>query len=411
MKVKKRRKSLKSIKTPKLGRKKGVPKFKTLVNSLFVRIGLTDKEIIILEQDIRGFRHWMESAPYREKSITKPYPMEVSDFLSFIRNKELAKKNLFTPVHHKQPHSKGKNDQPSKNRKQQILLPDVYEQYLLYHKQSLQISDQHAGNVRRVLTRFHEYLKGHQIALSALKIEHLDAFMGDFIAAALSTRKVYRSCLRGFLKYLYHEKEIIKRDLAPLLVGPPIFAEPTPPKFLRSREVKKLFSSLTLSTPADIRTYAIVHLTYTLGLRPVEVTRITLDDISFRKGELTLPDRKAQNPITLPVPDNTLKAVAAYVLKARPESPNRHLFLTCDTPYRAISSTIVTLYLSKIMKKAGLPSSGYWLRHTYAQNLLETGRSIYEIKEMLGHRSIQSSQRYIYIHTELMRKVLFNETL
>ena len=63
------------------------------------------------------------------------------------------------------------------------------------------------------------------------------------------------------------------------------------------------------------------------------------------------------------------------------------------------------------MKKAGLPSSGYWLRHTYAQNLLETGGSIYEIKEMLGHQSIQSSRRYIYIHTELMRKVLFNETL
>lgn len=410
MKVKKRRKSLKSIKAPKSGRKKGAPKLKNLITNLIVRIGLTDKEINMLEQDIRDFRHWMESTPYRENSITKPYPMEVSDFLSFIRNKELAKKNQFIPAHSKQPH-KGKNDQLSKNRKKQIELPEIYEQYLLYHKQSLQISDQHAGNVRRVLIRFHDYLKKHHIALSALKIEHLDAFMGDFIAAALSTRKVYRSCLRGFLKYLYHEKEIIKRDLAPLLVGPPIFAEPTPPKFLRPGEVKKLFSSLTLSTPADIRTYAIVHLTYTLGLRPVEVTRITLDDISFQKGELTLPDRKAQNPITLPVPDNTLKAVAAYVLKARPESPNRHLFLTCDSPYRPISSTIVTLYLSKIMKKAGLPSSGYWLRHTYAQNLLETGRSIYEIKEMLGHQSIQSSHRYIYIHTELMRKVLFNETL
>jgi site-specific recombinase XerD len=261
------------------------------------------------------------------------------------------------------------------------------------------------------LTIFHDYLKKHHIALSALKIQHLDAFMGEFHAASLSTRRVYGSCLRGFLKYLYHENEIIKRDLAPLLVGPPMFAEPTPPKFLRPMEIKKLFSRLKFKTPADIRTSAIVHLTYTLGLRPVEITRITLDDISFQKGELTLPDRKADNPITLPVLENTLKAVAAYVLKARPKSPSRHLFLTCDSPSRPISSAIVTLYLSRIMKKAGLPSSGYWLRHTYAQNLLETGRSIYEIKEMLGHQSIQSSQRYIYIHTELMRKVLFNETL
>ena len=410
MKVKKCRESLKPIQAPELGQKKSAPKLETLINNLFVRIGLTDKESKILEQDIRDYRHWMESTPHRENSITKGYAVGVSDFLSFIRNKELAQKNRFDTDHSKHPYSKGKSDQPSKNRKQQIRLPDIYEQYLLYHKQSLQVSDQHAKNVRRVLTYFHEYLKRHQIALCALKIEHLDAFMGEF-DLALSTRRVYRHHLRGFLKYLYHEGGIIKKDLATLLVGPPMFAQPTPPKFLRPEEVKKLLSSLKISTPADIRTYAIVHLTYTLGLRPVEITRITLDDIFFQKGELTLPDRKADNPITLPVPENTLKAVAAYVLKARPKSSNRHIFLTCHFPYRPMSSASVVGYLSRIMKKAGLPSSGYWLRHTYAQNLLETGRSIYEIKEMLGHQSIQSSQRYIYIHTELMRKVLFNETL
>ena len=295
-------------------------------------------------------------------------------------------------------------------KKQQMQLPDIYEEYLLYHKQSLQVSDNHAKNVRRVLTYFHEYLKKHQIRLSTLKIEQLDAFMGEF-KLALTTRRVYRHNLRGFLKYLYHEEGIIKRDLATLLVGPPMFAEPTPPKFLRPEEVEKLFASFSVLTSVDIRTYATLHLAYTLGLRPVEITRITLDDISFQKGALTLPDRKADNPITLPVPENTLKAIAAYVLKARPKSFNRHVFLSCDSPHDPISSITVAFYLSKIMKKVGLPSTAYWLRHTYAQNLLEMGRSIYEIKEMLGHQSIQSSHRYIYIHTELMRKVLFNETL
>jgi len=399
MKVKKCRESLKPIQAPKLDQRKDAPKLEILINNLFMRIGLTDKEIKILEQDIRDYRHWMQS--------TQPYPVGVSDFLSFIRNKELFKKNQFAPQQSKHPYGKEKTDQPSK---QQIQLPDIYEQYLLYHKQSLQVSDPHAKNVRRVLTYFHDYLNTEQIGLSSLNIEHLDAFMGEF-DLALSTRRVYRHHLRGFLKYLYHEKEMIKKDLATLLVGPPMFAQLTPPKFLRPEEIKRLFSSLRLSTPGDIRTCAIVHLAYTLGLRPVEITRITLDDISFQKGELSLPDRKAHNPITLPVPENTLKAVAAYVLKARPKSPNRHIFLSCYSPYEPMSSGTVVVYLSKIMKKAGLPSSGYWLRHTYAQNLLEAGRSIYEIKEMLGHQSIQSSHRYIHIHTELMRKVLFNETL
>ena len=48
---------------------------------------------------------------------------------------------------------------------------------------------------------------------------------------------------------------------------------------------------------------------------------------------------------------------------------------------------------------------------TYAQNLLEAGASLFEIKEMLGHETIESSRKYLHIHTELMRKVLFDEIL
>jgi site-specific recombinase XerD len=226
-----------------------------------------------------------------------------------------------------------------------------------------------------------------------------------------NTKKLYRGCLRGFLRYLYQERKILKKNLAALLVTTPLYGRSKPPKFLRPREIRKLFATLKLSTPADIRAYAMVHLAYTLGLRPVEISRITLDDISFQKAALSLPDRKGDNPITLPIPENTIKAVAAYCYNARPKGTDRHLFLTFHYPYRPVSSATVIYYISKAMKQAGLHSTTYWLRHTYAQNLLQIGRSIEEIKEMLGHDNIQSSNRYITIHTELMRKVLFDEEL
>ena len=60
---------------------------------------------------------------------------------------------------------------------------------------------------------------------------------------------------------------------------------------------------------------------------------------------------------------------------------------------------------------AGLKASPYRLRHSYAQHLLSAGASIYEIKEMLGHDDIESTQKYLHVHTKLMREVLFNETL
>jgi site-specific recombinase XerD len=261
-----------------------------------------------------------------------------------------------------------------------------------------------------VLNLFDLYLKKLHIELSHLNIEHLDAFMAEFKVSD-STRSTYGYHLRGFLKYLYHERAIITKDLAPLLVGPKWVEKAKPPKFLRPHELKKLFSTLQLNTPVDIRTYAMFHLAYFLGLRPVEISRITLDDISFSKAELIISNRKADNPITLPVPLNVLKAISAYVLKARPKTANRHLFLSFHFPYRPISSATVICYLCRIMKQAGLSSSSYWLRHTYAQSLLEIGRSFYEVKEMLGHDYIESTKVYLHIHTQLMRKVLFNETL
>jgi site-specific recombinase XerD len=57
-----------------------------------------------------------------------------------------------------------------------------------------------------------------------------------------------------------------------------------------------------------------------------------------------------------------------------------------------------------------LPANTYWLRHSFAQNMLESGASIYEIKEMMGHRSIDSTKKYLSIHVNLMREVILDET-
>jgi len=297
-----------------------------------------------------------------------------------------------------------------KARNYQIRLPDIYEEYFFYLEHTREISQDQITSVRRVVGSLHNHLENRKLSLADLKIEHLDAFMGEF-KVAKTTLRIYRDHVRGFLKYLYAERKVIKKNLAPLLVGAPLFAQKKPPKFLRPREVKKLFSSLELSTPVDIRTYAMIHLAYSLGLRPKEIGKITLDDISFTRGELTIKERKTKNPTILPLPKQTLNAIAAYVFKARPKTQHRHIFVIYCKPYSPVRPVTVVGAIRKAMKKAGLSSSAYWLRHTYAQNLLKMGRTIYEIKEMMGHHNIQSTQRYLHIDTERMRKVLFDEIL
>ena len=395
---------------------------------------MAHKDSNMLIEAIQGYLDWIKSVEeHRGKPTHLRYRQILIDFLTFAISKDVtweemftldtlevfcassdfkgAQKAIITLSQYLFTH--GKIDQPIQILKPKALkapLPDIYEQYLLYQEQGMQSSLAHLTQIRRILTSLNTYLEKQGLALCSLKIDHLDAFMASFDVKE-NTRKLYRSLLRGFLRYLYYQKRVIKRDLASLLIGPRLIEQQKPPKFLRPAEVKRLFSHLKLSTPADIRTYAIVHLAYALGLRPVEISLITFDDISFKKGELALPHRKAHNPIILPLPEQTIKAVAAYILKARPKSTSRHIFLKYFFPYRPIGANMVTQSLAMAMKQAGLPASGYWLRHTYAQQLLQMGYPIREIKEMLGHDSIESTRRYLSIHTEMMRKVLFDEEL
>ena len=392
---------------------------------------MADRNSRMLMDAILDYMGWVKSMENAGKSPSAiRYTRILTDFLIYVIHKGMAWENMFTPetVEAFRTYSgykgafpalrslsdylfsQGRIDQPLNLKKPDPPLPDLYEQYLLYHQQSLQVTAGHLRQVRRILSLLYEYLQRHDIELPAIKIDHLDAFISTFKVSD-NTRRIYRYHLKGFLKYLYQERKTISRNLASLLVGPPLFAQTKLPKVLHPDQVKRLFDSLSLSTSTQMRTYAMVHLIYALGLRPVEISRITLDDISFQQAELTIRERKGGNPVTLPLPEKVIKAIALYVSKGRPKSPSRHLFLTHQFPYHPVSSGTVIGHISKVMKQAGLPSSAYWLRHTYAQNLLHMGRSIYEVKEMMGHQNIQSTHRYLHINTQMMRKVLFDEEL
>jgi integrase/recombinase XerD len=289
-----------------------------------------------------------------------------------------------------------------------VPLPQVYEQYLAYRLKSGQVTESTVKQMRRMLVAFCQYLKNDDIDPGTLKIDQVDDFLAQFLVGfAPATCRLYRGYLKGFLRYLYHHKN--GRNLAPLVVGRRVYARSKPPKFLRPAEVEKLFAGLSLSSPTAIRTHAMVHLAYFLGLRPVEIHSISLDDISFTRAELTVRRRKNDNPIVLPIPPAVLKAVSAYMIGARPKSQHRALFLSHQSPHGPLCAGAVAYYMTAAIRAAGINGTAYWLRHTYAQNLLESGASIYQIKEMLGHDKIESTRVYLHVHIKLMRKVLFDE--
>ena len=297
-------------------------------------------------------------------------------------------------------------------RKARPKLPEIFEDYLHYCTTTRYDTEKTVEHIRRVLEAFDHYLGHHNLSLSALTIERIDTFDQEYNAAyARQSQKFNRSCFKLFLRYLYHERRVLKRDFAALLKVPRMYRRTKPPCFLRPGEIQQLFGSITPATPAELRAYAMVHIAYTMGLRPQEISRLTLDDITFSKAEMSVRYRKAGLPVTMPIPQKTLKAIAAYVVGGRPGNDCRELFLQCCRPYNPVSSPTVCYTIKTCMQKAGLPEEAttYWLRHTHAQQLLEAGISVFEIKEMLGHDDIEATNRYLHIHLKLMRRVILGE--
>lgn len=394
------------------------------------RLKKFDQAAAALEEAIAGYLDWVVVNGYAQ-STHKSHKSILNKFLSFVRSGKYLWDDIFTLQTFEDfkkamglngisaltglsryLFEKGKITEPIVLRKPLPHLPPLYEDYLAYQQKYRQTSNLLTNQIRRVLCFFERYLKDNGFKLRTLTIEKIDAFQAAaFEKYAPATCGFYRCHLKRFLSYLYHERRILTRDLGPLVVGRREYADAKPPKFLRPAEVKTLFASLDTSSPTGIRTYATAHLAYTMGLRPIEISKICLNDFSFSRQVLAVKVRKEDNPVELPVPEHTVKAVAAYVIGVRPQTKHRALFLTLHPPFRPICPGAVGHQISKAMKKAGLNASAYWLRHTYAQNMMEAGTSIFEIKEMLGHDKIESTKRYLRVHTKLMRKVLFDEEI
>lgn len=378
-----------------------------------------------LKQAVDDYLLWMISSGYADATI-KNYERILNHFVDFIACHKIGWDQIFSSANMDCFDQNTKTELAAVRglcrylvkqktivapiEKEKYLLPSIYEQYLKYYATTRQADNRRLKSITRVLSAFDGYLEKEKIKLAALTIEQIDAFFADFTTGfTAATCKVYRSIVRGFLNYLFHQRQILKRDLAPLVLGAPIFARAKPPTFLRADELKRLFDSIDLCSQSGLRTYAMLQLAYTLGLRPIEICQITLDNISFCKAELNIDWRKCHNPLKLPLAEATIKAIAAYIIGARPQTALRTLFLSLHPPYGPITPTTVHYYFKMTMHKINPAASVYWLRHTYAQNLLQAGVSLFEIKELMGHDSIESTRIYLLIHIKLMRKVLFDE--
>ena len=98
-------------------------------------------------------------------------------------------------------------------------------------------------------------------------------------------------------------------------------------------------------------------------------------------------------------------AVFGFWLKDRPKGDS--VFARAPGQ-KAVSPQAARAYLRGMLQKAGIEKkiSPYKLRHTYATNLLNAGADLVDIKALLGHESIATTQIYINVGQERMEQVV-----
>jgi site-specific recombinase XerD len=212
--------------------------------------------------------------------------------------------------------------------------------------------------------------------------------------------------LRSLLRYLF-VRGLTSRQLAAAV--PPVagwhntgIASTVSPE-----EVQALLDSCDRSTANGIRDHAIITLVARLGLRSIEVARMELDDINWRTGEITIRG-KARRLDTMPLPVEVGKAVASYLVEARPSTDpaQRRLFWTGRAPRAPIRADLVGDVVKRACRRVGMaPVGPHRLRHALARQMLVQGVVLTDISQVLRHRDLATTAIYAKVDLESLRMV------
>jgi len=212
--------------------------------------------------------------------------------------------------------------------------------------------------------------------------------------------------LRSFLRFLEHSGMLCE-GLARAVPQPVRTLPPPPATTLQPQERRKLLSSFPRSTPKGRRDHAIALCLSELALRSDEVVGLTLDDLDWRAMTVRLGQTKQRRQRLLPLPDSVARTIMNYLKRGRPPTRSRALFVGHLAPYEGpLTASYVRAVIRRAFARCGMkPMGTHVLRHTWATWAHRRGSGLKLIADVLGHRSLESTQRYAHVNVEELRRV------
>ncbi len=193
----------------------------------------------------------------------------------------------------------------------------------------------------------------------------------------------------------------------PLSKFPLPFVPDKPVPALRLETINRLLNHIDRSKPVGLKYYCILLTLLDTGLRISELAAITMEDIDLDRGCIVVLGKGRRiRPVF--VQADTKRELLRYIGTTRPllcrvESP----YLFPRTDGGPITASSVQQYLRRLAAAADLGavrSSPHVFRHSFATHAVANGANVFALRDLMGHRSLQTTMKYIHLTPEDLQK-------
>jgi tyrosine recombinase XerC len=215
------------------------------------------------------------------------------------------------------------------------------------------------------------------------------------------------SSLRSYYKFLCRENYL---DTNPVLDVTTPRLEKKLPDFLYIEEVNALLACPQGDEVIARRDRAILETLYSTGIRVSELVAMNLSDIDREAGMVKVMGKGGKERF-VPIGSYAIRAIDRYLEKRGELSKGHTDALFLNRWGGRISDRGVRFLINKYMRKSGIAKSAspHTLRHSFATHLLDRGADLRVVQEMLGHKSLSTTQIYTHLTKERLKKI-YDET-
>lgn len=246
--------------------------------------------------------------------------------------------------------------------------------------------------------------------IAAIELKHLQSFLAHINELELTANTQARviSGIKAFFRYLLLE-EAIKEDPTMLLEAPKL--KRALPTHLAIEEIEQLFAAIDHSKPEGQRNRAMLETMYSCGLRVSELTGLLMSNMYLDVGFVRVVG-KGNKERLVPIGGEAVKHIKLYKEHVRVHLPvikkGSEDVLFLNRRGGQLSRVMVFMILKDLVAKSGIRKNihPHTLRHSFATHLVEAGADLRAVQEMLGHKSITTTEIYTHLDRSYLRQTL-----